>query len=236
MKNTYGTGCFLLLNTGNKFNLSRQGLLTTLACDGQGRPCYALEGSVFIAGAAVQWLRDRLKVIRTAAESERWAKKVPDTGGVYFVPAFVGLGAPYWNMSARGTLTGITRGTEREHIIRATLEAIAYQTKDVVSIMQQETGQKIGSLRVDGGACVNNLLMQFQADMLNAKIIRPEITETTAKGAAMLAGLAVGYWKSAAELKKTLRAERIFSPRMTNKKRTALYAGWHRAIKKTLTE
>ncbi len=236
MKNTYGTGCFLLLNTGNKFNLSRQGLLTTLACDGQGRPCYALEGSVFIAGAAVQWLRDRLKVIRTAAESERWAKKVPDTGGVYFVPAFVGLGAPYWNMSARGTLTGITRGTEREHIIRATLEAIAYQTKDVVSIMQQETGQKIGSLRVDGGACVNNLLMQFQADMLNAKIIRPEITETTAKGAAMLAGLAVGYWKSAAELKKTLRAERIFFPRMTNKKRTALYAGWHRAIKKTLTE
>ena len=232
MKNTYGTGCFLLLNTGKKFTLSKKGLLTTLACDTRGAPCYAQEGAVFITGAAVQWLRDELKIIKTAAETEKWAKRAKDTGGVYFVPAFVGLGAPYWDSRARGTLTGITRGTGRPHIIRATLEAIAYQVKDIVDIMEEETGNRLKSLRVDGGACRNDLLMQFQADMLGVKIVRPSITETTAKGAAMLAGLAVGFWKSPAELRKTLAAERTFSPRMKNKTRDALYAGWLAAVKK----
>src|SRR3989338_1484315 len=203
MKNTYGTGCFLLLNTGKNFTLSKKGLVTTLACDTRGAPCYAQEGAVFITGAAVQWLRDELKIIKTAAETEKWAKRAKDTGGVYFVPAFVGLGAPYWDSRARGTLTGITRGTGRPHIIRATLEAIAYQVKDIVDIMEEETGNRLKSLRVDGGACRNDLLMQFQADILGIKIVRPAITETTAKGAAMLAALAVGFW-TAAELKKTL--------------------------------
>ncbi len=232
MKNTYGTGCFLLLNTGKRFTLSKKGLLTTLACDMHGAPCYALEGAVFIAGAAVQWLRDELKLVRSAAETEEWAKKVPDTGGVYFVPAFVGLGAPYWDSRARGTLTGITRGTSRPHVIRATLEAIAYQVKDIADIMQEETGRKLKSLRVDGGACRNDFLMQFQADMLGVKIVRPKITETTAKGAAMLAGLAVGFWKTAAELKKTLAIEKTFSPSIKNRARRTLYAGWSSAVRK----
>jgi len=231
-KNTYGTGCFLLLNTGAKCTLSKKGLLTTLACDIKGNPCYALEGSVFITGAAVQWLRDELKLIKTAGESEKLARKVSDTGGVYFVPAFVGLGAPYWDSSARATLTGITRGTSRLHIIRATLEAIAYQVKDLVNIMQKETGENLNSLRVDGGACRNNFLMQFQADILNLSIIRPKITETTAKGAAMLAGLAVGFWKTASELKRTLRQEKIFVPRMKTTIRAKLYAGWLKAVQK----
>lgn len=232
MKNTYGTGCFLLLNTGKKFMLSDKGLLTTLACDAHGAPCYAQEGAIFIAGAAVQWLRDGLKVIETAAETEQWARKVPDTGGVYFVPAFVGLGAPYWDPHARGTLTGITRGTGRPHIIRATLEAITYHVKDIVDLMEAETGHTLKSLKVDGGACCNNFLMQFQADILGIKIVRPLITETTAKGAAMLAGLAVGFWKSSAELKKTLSMEEIFSPRMKDKTRKDLYAGWLAAVRK----
>ena len=236
MKNTYGTGCFLLLNTGKKFILSDNGLLTTLACDAYGAPCYAQEGAVFIAGAAVQWLRDELQIIKTAAETEKWAGKVEGTGGVYFVPAFVGLGAPYWDPQARGTLTGITRGTGRPHIIRATLEAIAYQVKDIVDIMEKETGNRLKSLRVDGGACRNDFLMQFQADVLGIKIARPKITETTAKGAAMLAGLAVGFWKSSAELKKTLTSEKIFSPHMKNKTRDALYAGWLAAIRKARTQ
>ncbi|MDP3731877.1 MAG: glycerol kinase GlpK [Candidatus Omnitrophota bacterium] len=235
MKNTYGTGCFLLLNTGKKFTLSKKGLLTTLACDMRGEPCYALEGAVFIAGAAVQWLRDELKLIRTAAETEKWANKVSDTGGVYFVPAFVGLGAPYWDSSARGTITGITRGTSRAHIIRAALEAIAYQAKDIVELMQDETRSKLRSLKVDGGACRNNFLMQFQADILNARIIRPGITETTAKGAAMLAGLAVGFWKTAAEFKNTLCVEKTFFPRMKNRIRAKLYVGWKKALDKAKT-
>ena len=235
MKNTYGTGCFLLLNTGQKFTLSKKGLLTTLACDMHGKPCYALEGAVFIAGAAVQWLRDELKFIRTAAESERWAEEVSDTGGVYFVPAFVGLGAPYWDSEARGTITGITRGTHRAHIIRATLEAIAYQVKGIVELMQDETRSALSSLRVDGGACRNNFLMQFQADILNARIIRPGITETTAKGAAMLAGLAVGFWKTAAELKQTLCVEKTFFPRMKDTVRVKLYADWEKALDKART-
>lgn len=232
MKNTYGTGCFLLLNTGPRFILSKKGLLTTLSCDRQGNPSYALEGAVFIAGAAVQWLRDELKLIKTAAETAKWAGKVTDTNGVYFVPAFVGLGAPYWDSGARGEITGITRGTSRPHIIRAMLEAIAYQVKDIVNVMQKETGCKLNSLRVDGGACSNDFLMQFQADILKAKIIRPQITETTVKGAAMLAGLAVGFWKSARELKKTLKGEKIFFPQMKDTKRTELYKGWLKAIRK----
>lgn len=235
MKNTYGTGCFLLLNTGRKPTLSMKGLLTTLACDMRGNPSYALEGAVFIAGAAVQWLRDELKFIRAASESEKRASEVPDTGGVYFVPAFVGLGAPYWDPRARGTMAGITRGTGRGHIIRATLEAIAYQVKDVVDIMQKETGQKLNSLRVDGGACRNNFLMQFQADILNVKIIRPKITETTAKGAAMLAGLAVGFWNTAAGLKKTLEIEKTFFPRMKDAQRRVLCEGWLEAVKKAIS-
>lgn len=232
MKNTYGTGCFLLLNTGKNFILSLSGLLTTLACDGGGRPVYCLEGAVFIAGAAVQWLRDGLKLIRAASETGELAGCVSDTGGVYFVPAFVGLGAPYWDAEARGEITGITRGTNRAHIARAALEAIAYQVKDIAQVMEKETGSKIKSLQVDGGACRNNFLMQFQADILNLKIIRPKITETTAKGAAMLAGLAVGFWKGSGELKKTLAVEKIFFPRMKPKIRTALYAGWLEAVKK----
>lgn len=233
IKNTYGTGCFLLLNTGRNFILSKKGLLTTLACDMSGNPSYALEGAIFITGAAVQWLRDELKLIRTAAETERWARKVSDTGGVYFVPAFVGLGAPYWDSKARGTISGITRGTGREHIIRATLEAIAYEVKDVADIMQKETGQKLKFLRVDGGGSQNNFLMQFQADILNLKIIRPRITETTAKGAAMLAGLGIGFWKTMSELKKTLAVEKIFHPRMKNTQRAALYGGWLEAVKRS---
>jgi glycerol kinase len=232
IKNTYGTGCFLLLNTGKKFTLSKKGLLTTLACDVTGSPSYALEGSVFIAGAAIQWLRDELKLIRTADETQKWANKVSDTGGVYFVPAFVGLGAPYWDSQARGTITRITRGTSKAHLIRATLEAIAYQVKDIVELMQDETRNKLSSLRVDGGACKNNFLMQFQSDILNARIIRPSIIETTAKGAAMLAGLAVGFWKTPGELKNTLYVEKTFYPKMKNTVRTRLYCGWKKAVDK----
>ena len=235
MKNTYGTGCFLLLNTGKKFTLSKKGLLTTLVCDITGRPSYALEGSVFIAGAAIQWLRDELKLISTAAETDRWALKVSDTCGVYFVPAFVGLGAPHWDPNARGAITGITRGTSKAHIIRAALEAIAYQTKEIVELMQDETRSKLSSLQVDGGACKNNFLMQFQADILNARIVRPFITETTAKGAAMLAGLAVGFWKSLSELKNALQVEKTFYPKMKNTVRTRLYCGWEKAVDKART-
>lgn len=232
IKNTYGTGCFLLLNTGTKFTLSKKGLLTTLACDIKGNPCYALEGSVFIAGAAVQWLRDELKLIKAASETEGLASRVSDNAGVYFVPAFVGLGAPYWDPNARGTITGITRGANKAHIARATLESIAYQVKDLVNIMQRETGGKLNSLRVDGGACRNDFLMQFQADILNIKIIRPKITETTAKGAAMLAGLAVGFWKGEPELKHALTAEKLFNPKMKDSLRLKLYSGWLKAIEK----
>ncbi|MEK6714503.1 MAG: glycerol kinase GlpK [Candidatus Omnitrophota bacterium] len=232
MKNTYGTGCFFLLNTGAKYILSKNGLLTTLACDSKGKPVYALEGAVFITGAAVQWLRDELKIIKTASESESLAKKVPNTKGVYFVPAFVGLGAPYWDSSARGTITGITRGTNRNHIIRATLEAIAYQVKDVVGVMEKETKERLYALRVDGGAAGNNFLMQFQADILGVNILRPKVTETTARGAAMLAGLGAGFWRSVSELKKTIRTERIFLPQMKNPQRNKLYTGWLKAVEK----
>ncbi len=225
MKNTYGTGSFLMLNTGQTFIASKKGLLTTLACDEQGGSCFALEGAVFITGAAVQWLRDELKIIQNAKESEALAKSISDAGGVYVVPAFVGLGAPYWDPEARGVIVGLTRGSGRAHIVRATLEAIAYQVKDVVDLMQKETGQALISLKVDGGACSNDFLMQFQADILNIKIIRPQVTETTAKGAALLAGLVVGYWKNSGQLHKTLAVEKVFKPLMSAKKRKVLYEG-----------
>jgi glycerol kinase len=230
IKNTYGTGCFMLVNTGTKAVRSRTGLLTTIAWGIGGKVYYALEGSVFIAGAAIQWIRDGLGIIKKAAESEAIAKSVPDTGGVYFVPAFVGLGAPYWNMYARGTITGITRGTTKAHIVRATLESLAYQTKDVLLCMQKDSKLKIKSMKVDGKATENNFLMQFQADILPAKVIRPEIIDTTALGAAYLAGLGVGFWKDQAELKKLWKIDRSFSAKMNEKIRNKLYDGWRKAV------
>ncbi len=232
IKNTYGTGCFLLMNTADKFVKSKRGLLTTLACDGMGRPIYALEGSVFIAGAAVQWLRDGLKLVKRSAETERWAKSVRDNNGVYFVPAFAGLGAPYWEPEVRGLICGLTRGATKGHIIRATLEAIAYQTKDVVRVMKQEAHKDIKSLKVDGKACRNNFLMQFQADILNCKIVRPKMVDSTAKGAAFLAGLAVGFWKTPTELKDMQVVDKEFYPKISVRERGKLYSGWLEAIKR----
>lgn len=233
IKNTYGTGCFLLMNTADKFVKSKGGLLTTLACDGKGRPVYALEGSIFIAGAAVQWLRDGLKLITRSTETEKWASSIRDNSGVYFVPAFAGLGAPYWEPEARGIICGLTRGTTAAHIIRATLEAVAYQTKDVVELMRAEANNKIKSLKVDGKACRNNFMMQFQADILDCKIVRPKIVDSTAKGAAFLAGLAVGFWKGPSELKDMQEVDKIFYPRMPVSERERLYGGWLEAIDRT---
>ena len=235
LKNTYGTGCFLLMNLGKKHILSKNKLLTTLACDGKGQPVYALEGSVFIGGAAVQWMRDGLQLIKTAPESEAVSKKVPDTGGVYLVPAFVGLGAPYWDAHARGALVGITRGTKREHVVRAALESLAYQSKDLVDAMLKDSHLKLKELRVDGGACRNDLLMQFQSDLLKVKINRPKVTETTNMGAAFLAGLQVGYWKNSAEIQKIRRVDKVFSPRMKENKRKSLWEGWKKSVQQVLT-
>jgi glycerol kinase len=236
IKNTYGTGCFMLLNTGTKAPLSKTGLLTTIAWGIGGKVYYALEGSVFIAGAAIQWIRDGLGLIECACETEAIAESVPDTGGVYFVPAFVGLGAPYWNMYARGTITGITRGTTAAHIVRATLESLAYQTKDVLTCMEKDSGLRIKSLKVDGKATENDFLMQFQSDILPAKVLRPKIIDTTALGAAYLAGLGVGFWKSQSELKKLWKIDRTFIPKMGTAQKTALYTGWTKAIKATSTK
>jgi glycerol kinase len=233
IKNTYGTGCFMLVNTGTKAVKSNTGLLTTIAWGIDKKVYYALEGSVFIAGAAIQWIRDGLKLIKKAPETEAIARSVPDTGGVYFVPAFVGLGAPYWNMYARGTITGITRGTSQAHIVRATLESLAYQTKDVLLCMQKDSGLKIKSMKVDGKATENNFLMQFQADILPVKVIRPKIIDTTALGAAYLAGLGVGFWKSPSEIKKLWRIDKAFGPKMAKKDRIKLYDGWIRAVAQT---
>ena len=230
VKNTYGTGCFVLMNTGDQPVRSKGGLLTTVAWGVGGKVEYALEGSVFIAGAAVQWLRDELKLIATAAESEERAAAVPDSGGVYVVPAFVGLGAPYWDMYARGTIVGLTRGTSRDHLIRATLESIAYQSRDVVEAMARDSGIQLASLRADGGAARNNLLMQFQADILGVAVERPQVTETTALGAAYLAGLATGFWRDRAEVAGLWRAERRFEPAMEEKERKRLYSGWLEAV------
>jgi glycerol kinase len=233
-KNTYGTGCFMLMNTGDKAVPSRHGLLTTIAWGVDSKVEYALEGSIFITGAAIQWLRDELRIIDSSAQSEEYALQVPDTGGVYVVPAFVGLGAPYWDMYARGTIVGITRGTKREHIIRATLESISYQTRDVLEAMIQDSGIDLQELKVDGGAVGNNFLMQFQADILGVPVQRPRITETTALGAAYLAGLAVGYWDSQDEIAEMWQIDKEFTPAMSEENRDKLYAGWKRAVERAV--
>ena len=229
-KNTYGTGCFLLLNTGPRPVRSEHGLLTTIACDARGAPAYALEGSVFIAGAAIQWLRDGLGLLRKAAESERLARSVDSSLGVHLVPAFVGLGAPYWDPDARGALLGLTRGVMRAHVVRAALESLAFQTRDVVEAMAGDAGGAISTLRVDGGAAANGFLMQFQADLLGVPVERPRVVETTAMGAAFLAGLGTGFWRSQGELARARRIDRTFRPRMRPDTRDALYRGWQVAV------
>lgn len=233
VKNTYGTGCFLLMNSGTEPVYSEQGLITTLAIDGQYNPCYALEGSIFIAGAVIQWLRDELKLIGNASESEAAAFSVENNAGVYFVPAFVGLGAPHWDPEARGTIVGLTRGTGRNHLLRAALESMAYQTYDVLSIMEKESGIKLKDIAVDGGATANNFLMQFQADILNLPIIRPEMAETTSLGAAYLAGLRVGLWQDTDEICRIQRTDSTFVPDMEEHVRQDLLKGWQKAIDQT---
>lgn len=231
VKNTYGTGGFMLMNTGTSPVNSHNGLVTTIAWGVDDKVEYALEGSIFVAGAAVQWLRDELGLIRDAAESEVLAKSVPDANGCYVVPAFVGLGAPYWDQYARGAIVGLTRGVNRNHIVRATLESIAYQVNDVLTAMQEDSGMPIMSLRVDGGACDNDFLMQFQADILNTSVVRPYCIETTAMGAAYLAGLAVGYWRSKEEILSNHVIAAEFKPQMGQAKRESLLQGWHNAVK-----
>lgn len=234
VKNTYGTGCFMLMNTGTRPVASSNALLSTVAWKIGGITHYALEGSVFIGGAVVQWLRDGLQLIRASDEIEALALQADSTDGVYIVPAFAGLGAPYWNQQVRGTVTGISRGTNRAHIARAALESIAYQTMDVLAAMEADSGIKIAQLRVDGGATVNNFLMQFQSDMLNCTVVRPDVSETTALGAAYLAGLAVGYWKDIEEIKGQWKVNRTFSPAMPDEQRKALQQGWKQAVKGTI--
>jgi len=235
MKNTYGTGAFVLLNTGKKLIESKCGLIATIGCGPKGEPVYVLEGAIFIAGAAMQWLRDGLKIIKHAKDSEKMAKTLKDNEGIYFVPALVGLGAPYWDQNARGAIIGVTRGTKRENIVRAALEAMCYQTKDVLDAMQKDSKLKVRDLRVDGGAVANNFLCQFQADILRVKIIRPKVIETTSLGAAYLAGLAIGYWKNAKEIKKCWSKERIFAPKMKLTDAKELYSGWKQSIERTLS-
>ena len=232
-KNTYGTGCFVLMNTGEKPVESNNGLVTTVAWGADGKVNYALEGSVFVAGAAIQWLRDELGIIKTAPESEDLAKSVPDTGGVYLVPAFTGLGAPYWDPYARGTITGITRGTNRCHIARAALESIAYQSCDVLNAMQQDLGAAMKTLKVDGGASANDFLMQFQADMSGCTVQRPSCLETTALGAAYLAGLASGFWKDLEDIKKNWRLDSTFTPNITEEERSEALSGWKSAVSRS---
>ena len=234
-KNTYGTGCFLLMNTGSKIVKSKHGLLTTIAWGVDGKVTYALEGSIFIGGASIQWLRDELKIIESAKDSEMYANRVEDTNGVYVVPAFTGLGAPYWDMYARGSILGLTRGAKKEHIIRATLESIAYQTKDVLEAMQNDSKLKLKSLKVDGGASNNNFLMQFQSDILNVDIDRPKIVETTALGAAYLAGLSVGFYIGSNEIPSKWSVEKEFNPNMNEDKRNKLYKGWKKAVSRDLS-
>ncbi len=233
-KQTYGTGCFMLMNTGDAAVTSKHNLLTTVGWQIEGKDVqYALEGSVFIAGAAIQWLRDELGLIKSAAESETVAASVPDTGGVYVVPAFVGLGAPYWDAFARGTIVGLTRGSGRAQIVRATLESVAYQTRDVVDAMHADSGLRLQALRVDGGMVRNDFLMQFQADVLGVPVERPAVTETTALGAAYLAGLATNFWHSQEEIARQWRVERTFEPSMSAEQRDMLYAGWQRAVERS---
>jgi glycerol kinase len=233
-KNTYGTGCFMLMNTGDALYDSKNGLLTTIAWGIEGKVEYALEGSIFVAGAAVQWLRDGLKILEAAPDSEYFAQKVADADGVYVVPAFVGLGAPYWDMKARGAILGLTRGTSKAHIVRATLDSLAYQTKDVLSAMEADSGIKLQALKVDGGAVANNLLMQFQADILGVPVDRPQVTETTALGAAYLAGLAVGFWSNKEDLVQNWQLDARFEPKMEEVQREKLYKGWQKAVKRSM--
>ncbi|HWR06918.1 glycerol kinase GlpK [Sporomusa sp.] len=233
-KNTYGTGCFMLMNTGDKVFESKNGLLTTIAWGLDGKVEYALEGSIFVAGSAVQWLRDGLKLIDAAPDSEYFAKKVSDAEGVYVVPAFVGLGAPYWNMTARGAILGLTRGTTKAHVVRATLDSMAYQTKDVLSAMEADSEIKLQALKVDGGAVVNNILMQFQADILGVPVDRPQVTETTALGAAYLAGLAVGVWNNKEDLVQNWKLDTRFEPQMADEQSAKLYKGWQKAVKRSM--
>lgn len=231
VKNTYGTGCFLLMNTGDRIIDSASGLLTTIAATADGDVNYALEGSVFVAGAAIQWLRDGMELIRNAAESEHFAEQTADSDGMYLVPAFAGLGAPYWNPYARGTIVGITRGTTRAHFIRAALESIAYQSADLLQAMERDSGIDLRSLKVDGGASANDFLMQFQADVIDAETVRPSCIETTALGAAYLAGLAVGYWEDQAQIRANWKQDRTFTPAIDAGRRDGLLNGWHKAVK-----
>ena len=233
-KNTYGTGCFLLMNTGEKMVESKNGLLTTIAIGLDGKVEYALEGSVFVGGASIQWLRDELQLIDDAADTEYFAQKVEDSNGVYVVPAFVGLGSPYWDMYARGTIVGLTRGANRNHIIRATLESIAYQSRDLIDAMKEDSGIELNSLRVDGGAVKNNFLMQFQSDILGVDVQRPKVTETTALGAAYLAGLAVGFWKDKSEITENWNINREFNPTFEEVKKEELYRGWKKAVSRSI--
>ncbi len=233
-KNTYGTGCFLLMNVGDKMVRSQNGLVTTIAIGLNGKVEYALEGSIFIGGASVQWLRDELKLVSEARDTEYFARKVKDNGGVYVVPAFVGLGAPYWDMYARGAILGLTRGANKNHIIRATLESIAYQTRDVLEAMQEDSGIKLNNLKVDGGAAANNFLMEFQSDILGVNVRRPVTLETTALGAAYLAGLAVGVWESKEEITSQWKLDHEFTASMSEEERNKKYAGWKKAVKRSM--
>lgn len=233
-KNTYGTGCFMLMNTGEKAVKSDNGLLTTLAWGVDGKVEYALEGSIFVAGSAIQWLRDGLRMLKNAADSEGYASKVESTEGVYVVPAFVGLGTPYWDSDVHGAVFGLTRGTSKEHFVRATLESLAYQTRDVLSAMEADSGIELKALRVDGGAVKNDFLMSFQSDILNVPVERPKVNETTALGAAYLAGLAVGYWESRDDIAKQWAVDHAFEPTMDSDKREELYSGWKKAVQATM--
>ncbi len=234
VKNTYGTGGFILMNTGRQAAVSSNGLLTTIAATADGTVQYAVEGSIFVAGAGIQWLRDEMKLIEHASDSEEFAKSVEDTNGVYLVPAFTGIGAPYWDPYARGTVVGLTRGANKAHFIRATLESMCYQTRDIIDIMRTESGVDIPNLKVDGGASKNDFLMQFQADMLGVNVVRPACVETTALGAAYLAGLAVGFWDGPEDVRRHWEPDRTFAPEMDEARREKLLAGWHRAVERSL--
>ncbi len=237
IKNTYGTGCFMLMNIGDKAVESQHGLITTLAATfDKDNPSYALEGSIFVGGAVVQWLRDEMRMIKRAAETEDYANRVRDTNGVYIVPAFVGLGAPYWDSKCRGLITGLTRGVKKEHFIRAALESIAYQVYDIMHAMKNDCSARVESLSVDGGASANNFLMQFQADILNIDVVRPKVVETTALGSAYLAGLKTGYWQDVQDIRFNVETERVFTPDMNSDRRQQLLEGWHNSVKLTLTK
>ncbi|MNJ51711.1 Glycerol kinase [compost metagenome] len=230
VKTTYGTGCFMLMNTGTKPVSSEHGLITSIAWGISGKVEYALEGSIFVSGSAIQWLRDGLRMFREAGDSERYAERVQSTEGVYVVPAFVGLGSPYWDSDVRGAVFGLTRGTSKEHFIRATLESLAYQTKDILVAMEKDCGYKVNTMRVDGGAVSNTFLMAFQSDILDVPVERPAVRETTALGAAYLAGLAVGYWRDLDEIRRIWSVERRFEPAMSELERETLYNGWKKAV------